>query len=225
MPFVTISKTVKVGCKPPVKPPVEGGPPPVVTPPIYLPIIPEHPIVIPPVEPPVEGGPGRPDQGLPPFPSHPIWLPIGEVPGVPGEPTHPIYLPVFPAHPIVIPPTEPTEPGVPTHPIVIPPDGIVPVPPTPEHPIFFPVYPDNSLPGSQPGPDRHLAEAAREPDQGLPKPPESTTRSPAAAGDLGTERSASESPDLHSCRAAAGSAGSSKPPDLHPGLPGQQSAR
>src|ERR1700751_1057121 len=98
MPVLTVSKSTYVApghpAHPielppiyvPIEPPVppSGGQP---SHPIYIPIYPEHPIVI-----------------VPPTAEHPIYLPS------PGDPTHPIYLPGAPAHPIVLPPEQPAPP-------------------------------------------------------------------------------------------------------------------
>jgi hypothetical protein len=112
----------------PVPPPPESG----LSPehPIYIPIVPAHPIVIPlppndlhPMPPiyippgPVDPGYGI-DAGL--RPEHPIYNP-------PPQPTHPIYIPIegggeHPENPIYLPVS-------PTHPIVLPPEGETPAPP------------------------------------------------------------------------------------------------
>lgn len=155
MPLISITKTFKSRCKPPVTPPGGGGEPPQATHPIYFPIVPTHPIVIPPPQP----EPPRPDNSLPLFPSNPIYLPIGGTPDTPNVPSNPIYLPVYPSHPIVFPPEiDNSLPGgekpVVTPPIYIPPEEINPYPPTAEHPIYWPIVPDNTLPvppgGTQP---------------------------------------------------------------------------
>jgi hypothetical protein len=132
-------------------PPGPGQPPgiwgptdPRPTPPIYLPVVPpglkpEHPIFIPvvPSHPIFLPGPGAPTHPIPPV----IWPPQPPVTiwPSPGHPAHPIA----PGGP---PPTIWPSPGQPTHPIYIPvkPDK-PPVEGQPEHPIYFPVYPEHPI--------------------------------------------------------------------------------